>query len=122
MNVQVEPNGTDISGLNVSLEFTPEEIQVDEDGISLNSILGTPTQAIVDNDSGIITLSWTELSGLPTDPFELGSVTFRVQPVSGDTTVSFAEGTSVVSGDNDVTGNTVSTTFSIGSFIPPLIP
>lgn len=117
LNVLVEPHGAKITGLGVRLKFDPDQLTVEPGGVTLNPSLDSAIQVVINSQTGIVTLFVTPLSGLPTDGFELASVTFNVQPVGAEVVVSFGQETSVLSNDVDVTGDTSSTsTISIGSF------
>ena len=120
LTIEVEPNSSDVTGVQARLSFDPTRLQVTTVSIDTESPLNFSLEAFGDNELGEITIAAGLLtSSPPVEAFTLGSVTFEVLPVEMVTTtaVSFiTEGKrqTIASIDGeDITGKVMGSTITI---------
>ncbi len=95
LEIQVEPNGQEVSLVQVGLAFNPAHLQALPESIALSD--GSPLNVLlskdVNNNLGIVTISAGRYSApLPSTTFRMARVTFNVQPVEETTAVDFISG------------------------------
>ncbi len=102
--VQVEPNGQEVSGVDVCITFPATLLQVvDADtgasGVQIQADTDTFNVVLantVDNSTGVIKYSAGRLTGgLPTAQFTLATISLRAASISDVTTVAFSTSASV---------------------------
>jgi hypothetical protein len=91
LDIRVEPNGQETTGVQVFIDYDPSHLQVSlvvaDSGSPLEIPLQTPE---FDNAAGTIGLSYGTLSSGPTDPFTLATITFIAEAVEIDTNLVFS--------------------------------
>ena len=102
--VQVEPNGQEVSGVDVCITFPATLLQVVDADIGASGVqiqADTDTFNVVlantvDNSTGVIKYSAGRLTGgLPTAQFTLATISLRAASISDVTTVAFSTSASV---------------------------
>ena len=91
IDILVEPNGQETTGVQVFIDFTPSHLQVSQIITDPNSPLDVVIQAPdFDNSAGTIGLSYGTFATGPTTSFTLAIITFVSKVVDLDTKVAFS--------------------------------
>ena len=91
IDILVEPNGQETTGVQVFIDFTSSHLQVSQIIADPNSPLDVVLQAPeFDNSAGTIGLSYGTFTTGPTTSFTLATITFVSNVVDLDTNVAFS--------------------------------
>jgi hypothetical protein len=93
VNIQVEPNGQEITQAQVVLEFDPDHLRFVDAKLNGSSLLRTK---LIDGDlrQNHVILAAEQLNSPPDTTFTMGSITFEILPIATTTDLTF-----VTSGD-----------------------